>query len=184
MRAITRFSAAVLTLITLSGSVTALAATDPAVAPTTTVQPTVTTQPPTPESMQSTAAVNGMTAQNSNNIAVTTTDYSGQVLKVSKDSLVIDSSTGSKEFMVLSNVKIQRNGSAVELKEIKPGDKVVVKATNKGEVLAVAATAGSVVNKTKSLLGLLIALLVLAAIVWYVLKKRNRGFIKTVPTKL
>lgn len=177
---VTNTSASALVSTTTTNPPTSATTTPPSSSPTPT-QPAATTPS---SSMQSQTSVPTPGQSPTQTVNIATTDYSGQILKVSTTSLTIDTANGSKQFQVPGNVKIQRNASTALLSELKPGDKVVVKATDTGEVLAISATAGSVINTGKTVLGILILLLILAAIVAYVLRKRNRGFIKTVPTKI
>ncbi|GAC1391642.1 MAG: hypothetical protein NVSMB46_04870 [Candidatus Saccharimonadales bacterium] len=150
--------------------------------PTTVTPPSQTT--PTTEQQSTSSNTTNQNQTQSQSKDITTHEVSGQVLKVSNDKLTVDTPSGSKEFTIPGNIRIQRNTDSVTVKDIKPGDKVSLKVDDQNQVLAVSATSGNLINSTKYIVVIVVILLILALILWRFLKKRNAGFIKTTPTQV
>ena len=114
---------------------------------------------------------------------INTNEYSGKVLKVEGDKLTIDTSEGAKEFTVPNNIRVERNSSDVSLDQLKAGDKVTVRADG-SDALSVSSTAGSLIDKLIKAAVVAAVALVVLFLIWRMIQRRNKGFIKTTPTNL
>ena len=148
--------AVALTTLFLSGS--AIGAVSPT--PTsraTTVQPTVTTQ-----------------VRN-----LTTEDFSGEVTKIDGRKLTIKLSNETKEITVPENVQIKKNSLDSNFGEIKVNDKIAFSQTSDGQIVSVSITSAGVSDFGKIALPLLLGFLLVVGVIGLLLKKGNKGHIKT-----
>lgn len=110
---------------------------------------------------------------------VQTTEIKGEVLKHDGQTLTVDTDSGTKQVPLSDTISVKKNTVEVGISEIKPGDSVTITQSQIGEVLSIDATAGEIFDWGKYLVPLLIVAVILAFLVWRLLKNANKPHIKT-----
>ncbi|MFO0704002.1 MAG: hypothetical protein U0525_04740 [Patescibacteria group bacterium] len=103
----------------------------------------------------------------------------GEILKVNDQVLTINSSDGTKQIVLPSNVIVKRNSMNSKVSDLKPGDSVKIKLTSIGEVLSVEATSKEVFDLMKYSIPILIGVLVLFAVIAWLIQRSKKSHIKT-----
>lgn len=110
---------------------------------------------------------------------ITTSDASGEVIKIDGRKLTIKLSNETKEITVPENIQIKKNSLDSNFNEIKVNDKIAYSESSDGKILSLSTTSAEVSDFSKRALPVAVAVLLLAGIAFYVLRKKNDGHIKT-----
>lgn len=115
---------------------------------------------------------------------ISTNQITGQVLRVEENRLTLQTTEETKEVTVPEGVRVTKNSDSVNLSDIEPNDLVMVTQNNNGEVLAVDAVSGAVIDFGKWVIpGLVGGLILLLLIIWLI-RRSGKQYFKTTVTKV
>jgi hypothetical protein len=115
---------------------------------------------------------------------VETEQFTGELTKKEANKLFVTKDNTVTEYLVYGDLKVKRDGTSSALDRLQAGDLLQVTLNkNTKELLAVDVVSKGVVDNSIIGVGALVSLLVLSGIVYYFVRRSNRGTIRTSSTE-
>lgn len=110
---------------------------------------------------------------------VETREVKGQIIKVEGNRATLQSNNETMEIAIPESIAITRNAQNADRNDLKPGDQITLIQTPQGDVLSIEATEEGFIDWKTLTLPLIIGGLLLAGLLYSLLKGANRSHIKT-----
>lgn len=111
---------------------------------------------------------------------IETTQFNGDITRKDGDKLYVTKDNTTKEFVLPQNIAIKKDTLDSTVEKLQVGDNITVKeSSSTGAILSIEATSKQILDYSKFLIPGVLALLALAAIIWYLSKKLNNNHIQT-----
>lgn len=112
-------------------------------------------------------------------------EITGEVMKVSGNTLTVETDGETLDLVVPSNIQITRDGQNASLTDIQPGDEVTAEVDSQtNQVLSLEVRAQDAIWNQEWLLPAIIGGLLLLGIIIWLIRRSSRGRIKTTQTNL
>ena len=112
-------------------------------------------------------------------------EITGEVMKVSGNTLTVETDGETLDLVVPSNIQITRDGQNASLTDIQPGDEVIAEVDSQtNQVLSLEVRAQDAIWNQEWLLPAIIGGLLLLGIIIWLIRRSSRGRIKTTQTNL
>jgi len=115
--------------------------------------------------------------------SITTTDFTGRVIKIESNQITIQSGNDTRIFTIPNNISIKKNGTDVQFNDIQIDDQVTVTLDPNNLVLKLSITSGSFIDGTRIVLIGGVLVVAILAVLYFIFRNQNKGHIKTFPNK-